>query len=219
MDFETTIKAKHSFQDSMQELLSYISAMSYRELELAAARIADDISSDEPQLNPQSAIICGKTIRIVLALRDNEQLAESKLKRLWMGRKKGEIRKTIAEREYRPQFEAYQNEVERVERIREKEQRQHTRELQDWRARISRQPLFKRLIEHPGRPPAHSLTPMPKAPPPFSAFVEEVGSKMNLGDMLVDLVVNYRFPHIEAGDSFVNEETVRSMSLTFSERG
>lgn len=217
MNYEDAVKAKHDFQDSFELMLSYVSAMEYRELELAVAKIADAISSGDEIVDPGSVRITGEIIKIVLDLRNRGAVKENKLKRLWMARKKKTFAERIATRIQAPAYEKYQYACKQIESIRDLEGKKYSNILKNWQDSVNSLSPLKRLFKAPPRPQRPNWTPYPERPESPFDVKRRILFENSFGQILIQLVVTHSYPYPEYSESFVSERNVKDTSVRLLE--
>lgn len=216
MSYEDTIKAKHAFQDSFSEFLSYLSVMTYREIEMTAARLADSISNNDIKINRESAMFSGEVIQIVLHLRDKGDFTDSKIKRFLMKTKKKELIKKAAVIEQFPILLAYEEELKKVMAIRERQNTNNKKALFAWRNERNKLSFWKRIFMSPPSPERH-LTSFPVSPQPIHIYEKLLSNKWDFSQLLIYTASHYSFTSIEQSTNFANEESVKSISIKLLE--
>ena len=217
MSYENTIKAKHAFQDSFSEFLSYLSIMTYREIEMAAARLADSISNNDIKIHRESAMFSGEVIQIVLHLRGKGDITDSKIKRFLMKTKKRKLIKKAAIIERIPILLAYEKKLENVMAIRERQNNINKRAFSAWQKERYKLSFWDRILMSPPRPKEMHLVSYTSRPDPLPVYEQMLSNKWDFSELLIYTASHFTFTSIEQSSNYANEESVKSISIKLLE--
>jgi hypothetical protein len=218
MRYEEAIRAKHEFQDSFLDLIECLSAMTSREIELAAARIADRISDIEDEEAKQSSLVAGQVCRTVLNLRGDGELSENKLKRIWyITTKKRQLRRRAALLRREEAINKFEVLAQKSEKQRKRMAEEYKVQLQAWERERADLGFWSRLFKGPSKPPYPNYPDYPVRPFATPYYESEVGRKMDTSELLVTYVVNHFFPHSHYAPEFVDDVSIRETSIKLIE--
>jgi hypothetical protein len=218
MSLEEQVRAKHEFQDSFFELLECLTAMTSREIEIAVARIADKLPNIHDETIKQSSLITGQGSRIILSLRNNNALSESKLKRVWFTTtRKSRLKKRVAKHNRSRDIAEFARLEEEAKARRERMSRQYKAQIWAWEREIEKLGLFDRIFNKPMRPQEPSYPVYPMRPFGLAYYESRAAKEMNLSELMIFYVEHHLFPHPEFAPDFVNEVRVKDISIKLLE--
>jgi hypothetical protein len=191
MSYVDALKEKHRFEESLCDLLRYLSAMTIEELELAMAHIADDVVSEPVEASKINGLVKGAALQTYLGLRADKQIQQRKLQRVMF---RGEMK------EYFAHIGTVQREVDveerdvhakRLQASYEIEMEEYRRECLEWTRTRDALPFFKRLL---GGGPKLGARPMPQGvpyPPGLSVYIARAQSMGTMEEFLVSVSRNF----------------------------
>ena len=218
MTLEEQVRAKHEFQDSFHELLECLTAMTSREIEIAAARIADKLPTIDDEVMKQSCLITGQISRIILSLRNNGELSESKLRRVWFTTtRKGALKKRLAEHRRSKDIEKFIAMANEAKAKTETMSREYKAKLQEWELEKSQLGLFDRIFNRPIKPQQPSYPEYPMRPFGIAYYESRATKEMNVSELMVFFVEHHLFPNPQFAPEFIDEVRVKDISVKLLE--
>jgi len=218
MTLEEQVRAKHEFQDSFHELLECLTAMTSREIEIAAARIADKLHTIDNEVMKQSCLITGQVSRIILSLRNNGELSESKLRRVWFTTtRKGALKKRVAKHSRSKDMERFVAMANEAKAKTERLSREYKAKLQAWEHEKSKLGLFDRIFNRPVKPQQPSYPDYPLRPFEIPYYESRAAKEMNVSELMIYFVEHHLFPNPQFAPDFVNEVRVKDISVKLLE--
>lgn len=181
--------------------------MTDRELELAAAKMADKLSTNSQCSNESSLMLSGRIIGIVLQLRREGLTNSSKMLRVLLMSKKGQFISKIAKDLAAPKIQEYKQEFDKVKLIRDQEESKYHEIYTKWHEEVKSLPLARRLFNKPPPPVPERRTPYPVRPDPVYLYEIKM-KKLEFGEILVNALLHHKFPHPEHSDKAVNHAYV-----------
>jgi len=213
MSYQETIRAKHEFEDSFMQVLKLVSVMERRELELAAAKLGDGIERRDALVDRESALLTVAVIHTVLMLRGAGEISQAKVTRLWLRRKKKYYAMELAKVHSDHDNRAYQLELARVRALRASEAVAHKEQVAAQQRYGKSLPFWARLRTiclYWARP---ELTPWPIPPVHIGVRAKQINQNHSFSALLAELLYVHRYPHIEHGESYVQEDSIRRNSI------
>lgn len=218
MSYEEQVRFKHAVEDALMELVFYASLLSDRELELAIAKLGDVAQHESDSSVKDHLVLKGVILHYVRELRSKQHSKQNKAKRLWFARKKGQIRREVAEHHRTPIKLAYEEELKKLEEKNRKRHQLYVKASEGWKAELAKIPFLKRLF---GRVPPRPAPPVPERPdflPPSISHYELKLFDLDFGGLLIERIVIHIIPSVEIGREFATEENIRSYDLRLLER-
>ena len=213
MNYEKAIQEKHAFEDSLKEVLRLLSIMDRRELELAAAKLADGLNSEDELIDQKSAVLTAKIIQLILDLKARGELSKGKILRIWMRRRKKTYAYKLASISLAPDVEKYKREIKKVERIREVEKKDHIDRVNQWHRQVNSLSLWNQIFNKPQHPSVPQYTPFPRRPMDPIALGNNIAKTKSFGELLIEMVYYHKYQNTEYSDNYVNKENVRSTAM------
>lgn len=210
MSYESAIKLKHATEDSFKALLSYTSAMSERELELAAAKLADIVSAEQSQLDQQNGLLVGEVLNKLIGLRRAGQIRESKTRRAWYALRKGKFKREIAENKMSHIRAKHAQRLEDYNQNKQRVWEEYVAEVAEVQKQRKSLPLLERIFKSPPLPRPPLFGPAPELPR-IGVVEFHYTRDMDIGDLLICKVIEHQFPHIEIAAEFATEENLRTL--------
>jgi hypothetical protein len=209
MGFEDLVRAKHEFEDALIRFLGYLSVMSTREVELAFGRLADRSLSAENGELLYSGFVAGEIIKTYLHLRRSGEVSESKLKRLMYRTKKKSLVAKMAHDQWQEAYSDYRLKRQKADSLRGSQLEKMKLELRAREQRYKALPIWRKLGTPYPELDRSALTPMPSEPYPLEIYEKSVADKVDLGDLLIYAVTNFKFPTIEDPKEYATDANVR----------
>lgn len=210
MSYEDQVRFKHEVEDSIMNLIFLSSLLTERELELAIAKLGD-VAKKKPDasIDAQQALKA-QILNHVRTLRSDSQSIQNKARRLWFTRKKGKIKREVAQHEYILAKSAYEEEVRKLRPKNEESQRLYEKAYRAWQAECKKQALLKRLFAiHPPKPNFPTrYVPNNERPDIFN--IERRLSGLDFGNLLIERILIHEFPDVEVAREFATEDGVRT---------
>lgn len=218
MGYESAVRIKHSFKIILESFLARASAMSYNELELAAARIADHLIIENPLYDRKSAALTARIIGLVLHFRTMQVLSESKIRRALARVKKGVLVDEIAAVKYEQEYQDYEKTTAYIQYTRQRQLEWNLQQQKKWIEEGKKTPFLNLFFYRPYESPnIKPVTQLP-SPPYLSDIRSHVSKTTPFNELLIDSLVHFRFPDPQLGEAYVDEETVRTTSVMLLEQ-
>jgi len=215
--------------------------MTYREIEIAMAKIADSISNNDVKIHKESATFSGSVMLVFLKLRDKEEILENKMERVILQENKNNLIKKAAVIERTAALATYQEELLTYQKVilvykKDKEKAliirkelTKTRELKIaearkiWQYKRDKLSFWKRFFEPTPNfvfdsvPLNLPIKPqLPDTPQSINQYEHILSQEWDFGDLLIYIASHYSFSYIAL--NFANENTVKFRSLKLLER-
>lgn len=185
MSFEDEIKQKHEAEKGLRTFLSFISAMTREEIEIAIARISDNLAKTIG--DDAYSVFMQKLLIRCLHLRANNRLKQNIIKRASLELQKRSHCKKIGESRYQKACLVWEKERQQRELVNQKEWTRYTIAIEERNEKIRSMPIFKRLFSKlPDLPGVKLLLPIPA--PVRSGYIKEVKKTLTMSEFLISVL-------------------------------